>query len=137
MSRVDTRNNTNIIQSNQAGGVDKGSKLNEAASKQAVRQFTNIREKFKGNQSITSKKTKRVVAASDIEETDLQPLAGKNRDQMMAELSQILVSILAHDEMTGEDDTSKLCKMMLNEHVRRLSMITGTEVVSDGLKGSA
>lgn len=137
MSRIETRNNPNVVQPNQAGGAEKSSKLNEAASKQAVKQFANIREKFKGNQKITSKKSKRVVAASDVEETDLQPLAGKNRDQMMAELSQILVSILAHDEMTGEDDTSKLCKMMLNEHVRRLSMITGTEVVSDGLKGSA
>lgn len=138
MSRIETRNNpANITQANQTGSASKTSKLNETASKQAVQQFSNIREKFKGNQKIGSKKSKRIVAASDISETDLQPLSGKNRDQMMGELSRILVSILAHDEINGEDDTSQLCKMMLNEHVRRLSMISGTEVVSDGLKGSA
>lgn len=137
MSRIETKNNTAINQTPVQGGVAGGNKLNETVSKQAIQQFSNIREKFNGNKKVASKKSKRIVAATDISETDLQPLAGKNRDQMMGDLSRILVSLMDYDSAGGEDDTSKLCKMMLNEHVRRLSLISGTEVVSDGLKGSA
>jgi len=137
MSRIETRNNTSIIQPPVPGGVKGNSNLNNTATPQAIKQFTNIRSKFSGNKKLTSKKAKKLVAASDVSETDLQPLSGKNRDQMMGDLSRILVAIHSYDDAKGEDDTSQLCKVMLNEHLRRLSMIAGTEVVSDGLKGSA
>ncbi len=137
MSRIETKNNTAIVQNPNSGDVKGSSKLNNAATPHAIKQFTNIRSKFSGNKKLTSKKSKKLVAASDIAETDLQPLAGKNRDQMMGDLSRILVAIQSYDDAKGEDETSQLCKMMLNEHVRRLAMITGTQVESDGLKGSA
>lgn len=137
MSRIETKHNTAITQAPQNGDLAKSSKLNNAATPLAIQRFTNIREKFEGKQKISSKKSKRIVFASDIAETDLQPLSGKNRDQMMAELSRILVSIVQYDEARGEDETSQLFKVMVNEHVRRLSLITATEVNSDGLRGSA
>ncbi len=138
MSRIETRNNPNITQTTPSGDAVKNSKLiNNAATPQAVQRFTKIRDKFVGNKKIAIKKTKRLVAASDIEEVDLQPLSGKNRDEMMGDLSRILVSLTTYEQSRGTDETSQLCKMMLSEHVRRLSLISGTEVVSDGLKGSA
>ncbi len=137
MSRIETKNNAAIIQNPNSGDVSANSKLANAATPQAIKRFSNIRSKFSGNKKLTSKKSKKLVAASDIAETDLQPLAGKNRDQMIADLSRILVAIQSYDDTKGEDETSQLCKMMLNEHVRRLAMITGTQVMSDGLKGNA
>lgn len=137
MSRIETKNNAAITQNPNSGDVSVNSKLANAATPQAIKHFTNIRSKFSGNKKLSSKKSKKLVAASDIAETDLQPLAGKNRDQMMGDLSRILVAIQSYDDAKGEDETSQLCKMMLNEHVRRLSMITGTQVMSDGLKGNA
>ena len=137
MSRIETRNNPVITPSPNTGNVAGNSKLDNAATPQAIKRFSNIREKFSGNNKVATKKAKKLVAASDIAETDLQPLAGKNRDQMMGDLSRILLAIHSYDETKGEDETSQLCKMMLNEHVRRLSMIEGTEIVSDGLKGNA
>jgi len=137
MSRIETRNNPAVTQVPQNGDVAKTANLNNAATPQAVQRFSNIREKFSGKEKIASKKSKRIAFASDIAETDLQPLSGKNRDQMMAELSRILVSILHYEEAQGEDETSQLFKVMINEHVRRLSLVTVTQVNSDGLKGSA
>ena len=137
MSRIETKNNTAITQLPGSGDVKGNSQLTNAATPQAIKQFTNIRSKFSSKKKLTSKKAKKLVAASDIAETDLQPLSGKNRDQMMGDLSRILVAISSYDEAKGEDETSQLCKMMLSEHVRRLSMIAGTEIVSDGLKGTA
>jgi hypothetical protein len=139
MSRIDTRNNTAITQPPIQSGIEGKSKLNDAATPQAVKRFSNIRSKFSDAKNLITKtrKNKKLVSASDIEETDLQPLSGKNRDQMMGELSRILVAIDTYEDARGEDETSQLCKMMLGEHVRRLSLVSGTEVVSDGLKGSA
>ena len=137
MSRIETRNNNAISPNHNQVDVKGNSKLNNAATPQAIKQFTNIRSKFSGSKKLTTKKAKKLVAASDIAETDLQPLSGKNRDQMMGDLSRILVAITSYDNAKGEDETSQLCKVMLNEHIRRLTMIAGTEIVSDGLKGSA
>lgn len=137
MSRIETRNNTAISTNHNQVDVKGNSKLNNAVTPQAVKQFANIRSKFSGSKKLTSKKAKKLVAASDIAETDLQPLSGKNRDQMMGDLSRILMAITSYDDAKGEDETSQLCKVMLNEHIRRLAMIAGTEIMSDGLKGSA
>jgi len=137
MSRIETRNNAAISPNNNQVDVKGNSKLNNAATPQAVKQFANIRSKFSGSKKLISKKAKKLVAASDIAETDLQPLSGKNRDQMMGDLSRILIAINSYDDAKGEDETSQLCKIMLNEHIRRLAMIAGTEIISDGLKGSA
>jgi len=137
MSRIETRNNTAVSPNHNQVDVKGNSKLNNAATPQAVKQFTNIRSKFSDAKKLTSKKAKKLVAASDIAETDLQPLSGKNRDQMMGDLSRILMAITSYDDAKGEDETSQLCKVTLNEHIRRLAMIAGTEIMSDGLKGSA
>ncbi len=137
MSRIETKNNAAITQNPNLGAATGNSKLTNTATPQAVKHFANIRSKYSRNKKLGSKKSKKLVAASDIAETDLQPLAGKNRDQMIGDLSRILMAIQSYDNAKGEDETSQLCKMMLNEHVRRLSMIKGTQVMSDGLKGSA
>lgn len=137
MSRIETRNNAAVSPNSSQVDVKGNAKLNNAATPQAIKQFTNIRSKFSGSKKLAGKKAKKLVAASDIAETDLQPLTGKNRDQMMGDLSRILVAITSYDDAKGEDETSQLCKLMLNEHIRRLAMIAGTEIMSDGLKGNA
>lgn len=137
MSRIETRNNAAVSPNSNQVDVKGNAKLNNAATPQAIKQFTNIRSKFSGSKKLAGKKAKKLVAASDIAETDLQPLTGKNRDQMMGDLSRILVAITSYDDAKGEDETSQLCKLMLNEHIRRLAMIAGTEIMSDGLKGNA
>ena len=137
MSRIETRNNSAVSPNHNQVDVKGNAKLNNAATPQAIKQFANIHSKFSKSKKLVSKKAKKLVRASDIAETDLQPLSGKNRDQMMGDLSRILVAITSYDDAKGEDETSQLCKVMLNEHIRRLSMIAGTEIISDGLKGSA
>jgi len=98
MSRIETRNNTAVVQTPNQGDVKSNSKLNNAATPLAIKHFTNIRSKFSDGKKIIAKKAKKLVAASDIAETDLQPLSGKNRDQMMGDLSRILMAINSYDD---------------------------------------
>jgi len=136
MSRIETRNTNSLINAQQNAEASRSSVAGAAASS-AARSIWQVQSKLSGNRKIRSKKAKQLVSASDISETDLQPLMGKRRDEMIGDLTRMLVSIHEYDGESGEDETSRLCKMMLGEHVRRLTLIKGTQIVSDGLRGSA
>ena len=84
-----------------------------------------------------AKREKKFSSIKDISETDLQPLMGAKREQLIGDLSRILVSIQNFEEQAGEDETSLLCKMMLKEQVRRMLLVKGGQTESDNLRGTA
>ena len=118
-------------------GLSKNNKADGASSNAAMQRVFQLETKREKNRTIGQKKQKKLNAPSDISETDLQPLTGKNREDVIGELSKILITIQEIEADDGEDETTNLCKMMLSEHIRRLMLVQGTEVVSDGLKGYA
>ncbi|MEM8651231.1 MAG: hypothetical protein AAGF54_11925 [Pseudomonadota bacterium] len=84
-----------------------------------------------------AKREKKFSSIKDISEADLQPLMGAKREQLIGDLSRILVAIQNFEEQAGEDDTSVLCKMMLKEQVRRMLLVKGGQTEADNLRGTA
>ena len=136
MSQIDTRHKP-VINGNPTQGLQKSTETrpsNGAAGTSFVR---NVRGKLSDSFKIRSTKTSKLTSATQVSEIELQPLAGRKRDQMVGDLTRVLRSIREIESEDGEDETSKLCKIMLQEQIRRLMLIDGTQVEPDELKGSA
>ena len=136
MSRIETRVQTQDVRSENIAASKSaktnsliGNPLSQRVSRAKNRDRLNNASKKHGTQA--SSKTTQVLTA------DLQPLRDKRRDDLIAEIASIIHTIEHIEEFDGQDETTKLCKLMLMEHTRRLLLIQDTQVDSDGLKGTA
>lgn len=137
MSRIDTKINVAAAHAQAAEAAAKSDGVASTSNAANAQRIFQVQKKQNKNRKISSGKLRKLHSPSDISETDLQPLMGKKRDDLIAGLSRVLVSIQEYEQEAGEDETSNLCKMMLGEHVRRLTLVQGTQIVSDGLRGNA
>ena len=80
------------------------------------------------------KRARALLATHSVAPGDLDAIAGKAPEDMLADLMRILAAFENHDAMHGADDISMLARVMLEENIRRIeSFITGRE--RDGMGG--
>ena len=83
-------------------------------------QLRRTRERGPVAASDGARRTSALAAAKTIEAGDLDGFAGRSSEEMLSDLSRLLVRFEEHDSQSGEDDISVLCRTMLEENIRRL-----------------
>lgn len=136
MSRIETRVQTPLQRSDSAG-VSANSESNPTAANQAARRITRLRPKNWTNSKANSKRSGALAQIKQVLNSDIQPLRDRKREELITDISRILQTIEQIEGFEGEDETTRLCKVMLSEHARRLLLVQGTQIESDGLKGTA
>lgn len=80
-----------------------------------------------GKKKISNLKRMRRAAGlrsvKSIEASDTDGLSGVSNEQMLGDLARILTIMDIEDERTGGDDISQLCRVMLEENARRVSLL--------------
>ncbi|MEO0327120.1 MAG: hypothetical protein AAF217_00840 [Pseudomonadota bacterium] len=136
MSRIGTGNQA-AIDRNPTQGLQHATQARPSNAAVNLGVVQQVRSRLADNFKIRTKKTKHLTSATEVADTELQALAGRKRDQMVGELTRLLSTIQKIEEMDGEDETSRLCTIMLREHIRRLLLVDGIQTETDELKGSA
>lgn len=62
-------------------------------------------------------------SVKSIEAADTDGLSGVSNEQMLGDLARILTIMEIEDERTGGDEVSQLCRVMLEENARRVSLL--------------
>ena len=134
MSRIEPRTNL-PIQPHSSSDVSGAKQANNVAGAMRGVPLTRVRKQQLRKPKEGQEKISSVAGNKAVLSGDIQPLRNRRKDQLIGDISRIISKL---DEMQGmDDDVSSLCKIMLHEHVRRLSLISGTPIESDTLKGTA
>jgi len=136
MSRIETRVQT-PLQRSDSQGVSNGPTANPVAGSQNARRITKSRPRNWGHNKVGSKNSEGLSELKQVLSSDVQPLRDRRREELITDITRILQTIEQIEKLEGEDETTMLCKVMLSEHARRLLLVQGTQIESDGLKGSA
>lgn len=136
MSRIETRVQT-PLQRSESPSVSKSEESNPVAGSQNARKISRLRERSKSDNKVGSKKSQSLSGLKQVLSSDIQPLRERKRDELISDITRILQTIERIEEVEGEDETTTLCKVMLSEQARRLLLVHGTQIESDGLKGTA
>jgi len=136
MSRIEPRTHLPIQSpsSNEVSGTKQAS--NVAGAMRGV-PLSRVRKQHLRKPKEAPEKISSVAGNKAVLAGDIQPLRNRRKDQLIGDISRIISKLDAMEGMDDGDDVSKLCKVMLHEHVRRLSLISGTQIESDTLKGTA
>jgi len=65
---------------------------------------------------------RKLTSGSQIDALDVQPLAGRPPEAVMADLTQLLGWIDRRESEDGSSDTTRLARIMADEHLRRLML---------------
>lgn len=136
MSRIETRVQTPLQLSDSAANVAKPEQ-NPAAATSSTRRLNRLRSKNWTKSKADTKRSGILAKAKQVLSSDVQPLRDRSREELITDITRILQTIEQIEQIEGEDETTRLCRVMLNEHARRLLLVQGTQIESDGLKGTA
>jgi len=136
MSRIEPRTHL-PIQTSQVSNPEDVSKSSNVAGAMRGVPLSRVRKQQLRKPKEAPEKTSAVAGNKAVLAGDIQPLRDRRKDQLIGDISRIISKIDELEEMEGEEDVSKLCKVMLHEHIRRLTLISGTQVEADTLKGTA
>jgi hypothetical protein len=137
MSRIETRVPTPLQQTSPAENLQNAAGLGHVAGSAKLKRLRKVPPRNQSQQDIKEKTSEGISQAKQVQSADIAPLRDHRRDQMVGEISQLIGKIETIEDFEGADEVSQLCKMMLQEQMRRLLMISGTQIDSDGLKGTA
>lgn len=136
MSRIETRVQTPLQRLDNPVTPAKP-EANPAAAASPTRKLTRLRSKNWIKSKVDAKRAGALAQLKQVLNSDVQPLRDRRREELITDITRILQTIEQIEGFEGEDETTRLCKIMLNEHARRLLLVQGTQIESDGLKGTA
>ena len=136
MSRVDTGGQSSFNRA-QGAGPAKTAGIKNTVPAQGVTNSWQIQTKTKLARKERTKRGGKLASICEVQDSDIAPLLGKKRQNIIADLTRILAELEHKDELQGEDEVSALCKSMLHEHLRRLVLLPDTEADAEILKGTA
>ena len=134
MSRVEPRilSHSHTQSGHEINGQNKIDNVAGASRSIAV---TRVRKKPARESRELPGKLRKLSGSKEVLASDLTPLRGRKKEQMIGDLARIVAKIEEFEKNDPEDQVAMLCKVMLSEQMRRLSLINGTQVESNNLGG--
>ena len=134
MSRVEPRilSHSHTQSGHEVSGSNRSDNAAGASRSIAV---TRVRKKPARESKELPGKLRKLSGTKEILASDVTPLRGRKKDQLIGDLARIIEKIERFEEDDPNDQVALLCKVMLSEQMRRLSLINGTQVESNSLGG--
>lgn len=76
---------------------------------------------------------RKLLSPMQLEEADLQPISQRGEEEIIAELSGMIVRLERHDREAGfESAETALFKMMVEENIRRMLLVVNSRAANSG-----
>ncbi|MEL7430520.1 MAG: hypothetical protein AAFN43_11035 [Pseudomonadota bacterium] len=134
MSRIEPRTLPQS-QTQPGGEVPGGRQVGEVAGASRAVSVTRTRRKPARETKELQGKLRKIAGSKEVLASDVTPLRGRRKEQLIGEIARIIEKIERFEEDDPDDKVTLLCKVMLREHMRRLSLVVGTQVESNSLGG--